>query len=164
MRRLSALVSSSAIVVALAIERPTAAFSPDSGTSSATRWRAVSVGRTSALGPCVGAGVGPVRGPESGTTLHAARKTVSNPTASARLVNANMLAAPTATGPQAPRERHRATRTSSTRPLYCRDPDRQPRRRDQAGGRHPRALRCDRLRGYAGYGQAVAAPGDFEAA
>src|SRR6187455_628011 len=103
MRRFSALVSSSAIVVALAIERPTAAFSPDSGTSSATRWRAVSVGSTSALGPAgPGAVAGPVR--VSGTTWHAARR-VSIPTANTRLVNANMLAAPTATGPQAPRER-----------------------------------------------------------
>src|SRR6478736_3395668 len=109
MRKFSALVSSSAIVVALAIERPTAAFSPDSGTSSATRWRVVSVGSTSAFGPWVGAGAGAGPGRVSGTTLQAARTTVSTPTASARpidrLDNANMLAAPTATGPQAPRER-----------------------------------------------------------
>src|SRR3546814_18724888 len=53
---LSALVSSSASVVALAMDWPTPALGPLIGTSSATRWRSVSVGRPSVTsGPvCVG--------------------------------------------------------------------------------------------------------------
>src|SRR3546814_17074376 len=63
MRSLSALVSSRASVVALAIAVPTSALVPVSGTSSATRWRSVSVGRPGSIasgfsgggggGPCV---------------------------------------------------------------------------------------------------------------
>ena len=60
MRRLSAVVSSSAIVVALAIACPTGAVSPLMGTSSAMRWRPVSVGSAVAEGSGAGAGGGAV--------------------------------------------------------------------------------------------------------
>ena len=51
---MSALVSSIAMVVALAIDWPTAPLPPDIGTSNATRWRVSSLGRAVALGSGVG--------------------------------------------------------------------------------------------------------------
>jgi hypothetical protein len=69
MRTRSVRESSKASVVALAIAVPTSAFGPVCGTSSATRWRSVSVGKP---GPTLSSGFvggGGVAGPfDFGTT------------------------------------------------------------------------------------------------
>ena len=59
------------MVVALAIACPTAAVSPDSGTSSAMRWRPVSVGSAVAEGSGAGGGA-TGGGAVLGTTAHPA--------------------------------------------------------------------------------------------
>src|SRR5688572_16671620 len=69
MRRLAALVSSTAMVAALEIDWPTAPLVPLSGTIRATRWRWVSVGRLEIGGGGGGAGGGAI-----GAVLQAARK------------------------------------------------------------------------------------------
>src|SRR3546814_1129188 len=88
MRRFSALVSSRAMVVALAIDWPTSPFSPDIGTNSATRWRVSSVGSSVAVGSGAGvaAGGGAV-GCDLGITWHPARSAAKPMVAKLRRLN-----------------------------------------------------------------------------
>jgi hypothetical protein len=77
-------VSSTAILAALAMDVPTPAFGPVSGTSSATRFLSVSVGSEGVTGSGTVTGGGAVvTGGPFGTTLHAER-TASSDSATTR--------------------------------------------------------------------------------
>ncbi len=101
------------MVVALAIDWPTAPLLPESGTSSATRWRVSSVGNTGCSDPGEGVGVTTGGRPPPGMILHAASVSASKPTDRRRFQLPNMLAAPARMVHKARRER-RARPSSRT--------------------------------------------------